>query len=68
VIVCPDRTTNWQVLNQVVVSGNLFSQFSQTAKLRIYSTPDMIDLFEIRVDELSILSRTLIIAQQQRCN
>jgi hypothetical protein len=54
VIVCPDRITNWQVLNQVVVLGNVLSQFSQTAKLRIYSTPDMIDLFEIRVDELSI--------------
>lgn len=54
VIVCPDRLTNWKVLNQVVTLGNLMAQFSQDAKLRIYATPEMIDLFEIRVDELSI--------------
>ncbi|NJR64719.1 MAG: hypothetical protein HC772_04360 [Leptolyngbyaceae cyanobacterium CRU_2_3] len=54
VIVCPDLPTNWQVLNQVVVLGDLMSQFSQDAKLRIYATPEMVDLFEIRVDELSI--------------
>ena len=54
VIVCPDRTTNWQVLNQVVALGNGMAQFSQDAKLRIYPTPEMLDQFEIRVDELSI--------------
>lgn len=54
VIVCPDRATNWQVLNQVVALGNGMAQFSQDAKLRIYPTPEMLDQFEIRVDELSI--------------
>jgi hypothetical protein len=54
VIVCPDRTTNWQVLHQVVELGNGMAQFSQDAKLRIYSTPEMLDQFEIRVDEISI--------------
>ena len=54
VIVCPDRSTNWQVLNQVVALGNGMAQFSQDAKLRIYATPEMVDWFEIRVDELAI--------------
>lgn len=53
-ILCPDRTTNWQVLNRVVPMGNLMAQFSQDAKLRIYSTPEMEEPFEIRVDELSV--------------
>jgi hypothetical protein len=53
-ILCPDRHTNWQVLNRVVLLGNVMAQFSQDAKLRIYSTPDMVDSFEIRVDELSV--------------
>jgi hypothetical protein len=30
------------------------ARFSQDAKLRIYATPDQLDMFEIRVDELSI--------------
>ena len=54
VIVCPDRDTNWRVLNQVVALGSGMAQFSQDAKLRIYPTPEMLDYFEIRVDELSI--------------
>ncbi|MEO1145239.1 MAG: hypothetical protein AAFY26_06545 [Cyanobacteria bacterium J06638_22] len=53
VIVCPDRPTNWKVLNYVVPLGNIMATFSKDAKLRIYATPDMVDLFEIRVDELS---------------
>lgn len=53
-IVCPNRITNWNVLNHIVTLGNLMAQFSQDAKLRIYSTPEMDDLFEVRVDELSI--------------
>ena len=54
VIVCPDRATNWQVLNQIVALGNGMAQFSQDAKLRIYPTPEMLDPFEMRVDELPI--------------
>ena len=53
-IVCPDFATNWQILNHVVALGDRMAQFSRDAKLRIYSTPEMLDLFEIRVDELSI--------------
>ena len=53
-IVCPDRAMNWQVLNHVLVLGDRMAQFSRDAKLRIYPTPDMLDPFEIRVDELSI--------------
>lgn len=54
VIVCPNQMTNWKVLNQVIALGHEMAQFSQDAKLRIYATPEMLDLFEIRVDELSI--------------
>ena len=54
VIVCPNRATNWQVLNQVIALGSGMAQFSQAARLRIYSTPERLDQFEIRVDELSI--------------
>jgi hypothetical protein len=54
VIVCPNRKTNWQVLNQVVPLSKTMAQFSQDAKLRIYPTPEMLDYFEIRVDEISI--------------
>lgn len=54
VIVCPDQATNWQVLNYVVELGDKLAQFSKDAKLRIYPTPEMLDQFEIRVDELSM--------------
>jgi hypothetical protein len=54
VIVCPNRQTNWQVLNQVVPLSNAMAKFSQDAKVRIYPTPEMLDYFEIRVDEISI--------------
>ena len=54
VIVCPNHKTNWQVLNQVISLSNTIAQFSQDAKLRIYPTPEMLDYFEIRVDEISI--------------
>ncbi|MCU0525984.1 MAG: hypothetical protein MUF72_14270 [Elainella sp. Prado103] len=54
VIVCPDQATNWQVLSQVVALGDSLARFSQDAKLRIYATPEMLDRFEIRVDERSI--------------
>jgi len=30
------------------------AKFSQDAKVRIYPTPEMLDYFEIRVDEISI--------------
>lgn len=54
VIVCPDRKTNWRVLNRVLALGHGMAQFSQDAKLRIYATPEKMDCFEIRVDELPI--------------
>lgn len=54
VIVCPNRQTNWKVLNQVVPLSKAMAKFSQDAKERIYPTPEMLDYFEIRVDEISI--------------
>lgn len=54
VIVCPNRQTNWKVLNQVVPLSNAMAKFSQDAKVRIHPTPEMLDYFEIRVDEISI--------------
>lgn len=53
-IVCPDSATNWQVLEKVIPLGNEMVRFSQDAKLRIYSSPEMVDFFEIRVEELSV--------------
>ncbi|MEY2978657.1 MAG: hypothetical protein ACO3NK_11725 [Prochlorotrichaceae cyanobacterium] len=38
VIVCPNRATNWQVLNQVIPLGSELAKLSQAAKLRIYAT------------------------------
>ncbi|NEQ96770.1 MAG: hypothetical protein F6K30_08605 [Cyanothece sp. SIO2G6] len=54
VIVCPDKMTNWKVLNQVIPLGNELAKLSKDAKLRIYATPKMLEMFEIRVDELSV--------------
>jgi UDP-N-acetyl-D-mannosaminuronic acid transferase (WecB/TagA/CpsF family) len=54
VIVCPNKKTNWLVLNQVTILANSMAQISQDAKLRIYPTPQRLDYFEIRVDELPI--------------
>jgi len=54
VIVCPNRQTNWKVLNQVIPLSKAMAMFSQDAKVRIYPTPEMLDYFEIRVDEISI--------------
>jgi hypothetical protein len=54
VIVCSDKKTNWLVLNQVTALANSMAQISQDAKLRIYPTPQRLDYFEIRVDELPI--------------
>ncbi|MEB3293793.1 MAG: hypothetical protein VKJ24_11595 [Synechococcales bacterium] len=53
-IACPDRLTNWHILNQVVPLGTAVAELSQDAKLRIYPSFDRIDPFEIRVDELPI--------------
>jgi hypothetical protein len=54
VIVCPDSITNWKVLSHIVTLGTGLAEFSTDARIRIYSTPEMLDQFEIRVDELSI--------------
>jgi hypothetical protein len=54
VIVCPNSQTNWQVLNQVMALGTSMAKFSRDAKLRIYPTPQRLDYFEIRVDELPV--------------
>lgn len=54
VIICPNQSTNWLVLSHAVPLGEAMAEISQDAKLRIYATPEMLSLFEIRVDELSI--------------
>lgn len=54
VIVCPNRSTNWHVLERVVELGNEMAKFSRDARVRIYSSPKMSDRVEIRIDELSI--------------
>lgn len=54
VIICRDRPSNWQVLNQLTALGERMARFSQAAKLRIYPTPAPCAPLEVRVDELAI--------------
>jgi hypothetical protein len=54
VIICPNREWSWKILNRVLNLGNQMAQISQDAKLRIYTTPEKADWFDIRVEELSV--------------
>jgi hypothetical protein len=59
VIVCPDRVTNWRVLNNLVNIGHQLEQFSNRAKIRIFPPMGMGTPFEMRVDEISLYRDTL---------
>jgi hypothetical protein len=54
VINCPDQTTNWRVLNNVVALGNRLIRFSTQAKIRICPPEGEGGPVEIRVDEIAI--------------
>jgi hypothetical protein len=54
VIACPDRITNWRVLNNLVQLGSQLEQFSRRAKIRIYPPMGMDTPFEMRVDEIAV--------------
>jgi len=53
-IVCANQCASWQVLNRAVSLGETLARFSRDAKLRIYATPELLEAFDIRVDELSV--------------
>lgn len=59
VIVCPDRVTNWRVLNNIVKIGSQLEQFSIRAKIRICPPLGMGTPFEMRVDEISVYRDSL---------
>lgn len=54
VIACPDRITNWRVLNHLVQLGSQLEQFSSRAKIRICPPMGMGTPLEMRVDEISV--------------
>jgi hypothetical protein len=54
VINCPDMSTNWRVLNNLVAIGGILAPFAPTGKLRICPPPGTGIPLEIRVDEISV--------------
>lgn len=54
VINCPDLTTSWSVLNEVVAIATTLKDFASSAKVRISPPINKGEPFEIRVDELDI--------------
>ncbi|NJP10837.1 MAG: hypothetical protein HC866_16305 [Leptolyngbyaceae cyanobacterium RU_5_1] len=59
VITCPDMMTNWRVLNNVVLIGNVLERFVSSAKIRVCPPADAGVPFEIRVDEISVYRDSL---------
>jgi hypothetical protein len=54
VINCPDLTTSWSVLNEVVAIATTLESFASSGKIRIAPPISKGEPFEIRVDELDI--------------
>jgi len=54
VIECPDRVTNWRVLEEIVKIGAELEQFVKSAKIRVCPPKNEGTPFEIRVDEISV--------------
>ncbi|MCU0536405.1 MAG: hypothetical protein MUD14_21160 [Hydrococcus sp. Prado102] len=54
VINCPDLTTSWSVLNEIVAIATTLESFAKSAKIRISPPVSKGEPFEIRVDELDI--------------
>lgn len=59
VIACPDKETNWQVLNNIVPLGSQLEQIAKSAKIRVCSPTGMGSPYEIRVDEISVYRDSL---------
>jgi hypothetical protein len=54
VIECPDRVTNWRVLQQMVPMGMILHSIVSSAKIRVCPPETQGIPFEMRVDELSV--------------
>lgn len=54
VINCPDLTTSWSVLNEVVAIATALESFASSGKIRICPPVAQGEPFEIRVDEIDI--------------
>jgi hypothetical protein len=54
VINCPDLTTGWNVLNEIVAIATTLEKFASSAKIRVSPPVGKGEPFEIRVDELDI--------------
>ncbi len=54
IIHCPDITTNWRVLNNIVAIGSVLEVFSPSARIRVCPPPESGIPLEARVDEISV--------------
>lgn len=54
VIVCPDATITWQILNHIVPLGQRLEQFGSHARIRVCPPASSGTPFDIRVDEISL--------------
>ncbi|GAB4324493.1 MAG: hypothetical protein OHK0047_08890 [Leptolyngbyaceae cyanobacterium] len=54
IIHCPDITTNWRVLNNIVAIGSVLAVFSPSARICVCPPPDSGIPLEVRVDEISV--------------
>jgi hypothetical protein len=59
VVFCPNSTTNWRVLNNIVMVSDYLEPFSKTAKIRICPPLGTGAPFVIRVDEVSVYRDSL---------
>ena len=54
VIECPDKVTNWRVLQKMVPMASLLNDIASSAKIRVCPPANQGMPFEMRVDELSV--------------
>ncbi|MEM9923396.1 MAG: hypothetical protein AAF915_06555 [Cyanobacteria bacterium P01_D01_bin.50] len=54
VIECPDRVTNWRILQKMVSMASLLNNIASSAKIRVCPPSNQGIPFEMRVDELSV--------------
>lgn len=54
VIVCEERSVNWQILNNIDLLGNYLASLSSTAKIQVYPPSGMGEPLLLRVDEISV--------------
>ena len=59
VIECPDRVTNWRILQKMVSMASLLNNIASSAKIRVCPPDSQGMPFEMRVDELSVYEQDL---------